>query len=265
MTRKNLLLGFVLLFATILVLMLSDRTKAEQLESLTYQQESVVEYLKSKLDQLGVPVDNIVVLQDVPLEIEVTIRSLGTDDKGAPEDSINVHMVFRESMFAADRGYRINGLTTIVLNMKGEQVYKGWIKIEPELMYHKIDPPRLAEAATASLLSEKLAQYGLSRIDGAVISAEGFQTLNLYASGISKEDAALVIPPSKDGLHHLTQDLNSQGAGIALAILKLSNETDEPLLVYFFDLQFGTEGWWVVDGINIDSWYPSIPAPAPSP
>jgi hypothetical protein len=265
MSRKNLLPGFALLFAAVLVLVLFERAKADQLRTQTYQQAGVVEYLRGKFDQLGVPVDDIVILQDDPLEIQVTLESLGTDSKGTPEDSINVHTVFRESMLASDRGYQIYGLTTDVVNIKGDQIFSRWTRIKPESMYHRLEPPGLSEAATGSLLNEKLAQYELSPIDAEVISSEGFQTLNLFLSGISKEDASLIIPPIKDKMHLLTQDMNSQGAGVALVTLRLTAEMDEPLVVYYLDLQFRTEGWWAAEEINIDSWYASIPALPPTP
>ncbi|MBI5823961.1 MAG: hypothetical protein HZB18_08050 [Chloroflexi bacterium] len=261
MRRKKILFGFALFFVALLALSLSSQTKAEKLRVLVNQQESLVDYLKKELGQLDVPVQQTVILQDSPLEIGVTIQSLSTNEKFAPDDFVYIHMVFRESMFAHEKGYQINGLTTIVVNMEEKKIFDGWSKIEPASMsYRRLDPPRLTETSTSNMLSEKLADYGLSKINVEVISSEESRTLNLYLSNISKEEASATKTSIKDSLGLLVQDMNSQGAGVAIVKLKITNESGETLLNYLLDLQFVTEGWWVADGINVDDWFPSRPA-----
>lgn len=263
MKRKKFIFGFALFFVMLLALSLSSQTKAERLKVQVNQQESLVEYLKNKLGQLGVPVNQIVVLQDSPLEIEVTIQSLSTNEKFAPDDFVNIHMVVRESVFASDKGYPINGLTKIVVNMEGKQINKGWIKIEPESMYRRLAPSQLTETSTANLLNKKLAEYGMSKINGKIIALDESQALDLYLPNLSKEETNLTMLSIKDSLGILTEDMNSQGAGISFVKLRITNESGETLLNFLSDWQFSTEGWWVADGINIDSWLPSIPAPVP--
>ncbi len=244
---------------------LSFVSTASELESQIEQTigAMTVEYLKNKLGQLGVPVNQIVVLQDSPLEIEVTIQSLSTNEKFAPDDFVNIHMVVRESVFASDKGYPINGLSKIVVNMEGKQINKGWIKIEPESMYRRLAPSQLTETSTANLLNKKLAEYGMSKINGKILALDESQALDLYLPNLSKEETNLTMLSIKDSLGILTEDMNSQGAGISFVKLRITNESGETLLNFLSDWQFSTEGWWVADGINIDSWLPSIPAPVP--
>ncbi len=264
MRRRVLPLGLAVLFIVFIALSYSNQTEADILETSENQQESLVEYLERRLNLLGVPVKQIAVLQDNPLEIELTIQSLTVTDKYAPDDFVSLQMAFRESVLASDKGYQINGLTTVVVNAEGKQISKGWYKVEPEI-YRRLAPPELTEAVTENLLKEKLTEYELLETKGEVVSLGESPALDLRMSNLSKEEVNQIIPSLKDTLDRLTKGMNTQGAGIAMVKLRITSKTGETLLNYLVDLQFGTEGWWTADGVNIDVWRPSIPAPPPSP
>jgi hypothetical protein len=68
------------------------------------------------------------------------------------------------------------------------------------------------------------------------------------------------LSPLLESLRPLADDINAQGAQIVMVNLMVKDEKGNILLNYLLDLQFGIENWWAADGINVDNWYPSIPA-----
>jgi hypothetical protein len=199
------------------------------------------------------------------LEIQVIIQSASTSDKFAPDDFEHIHMVIRESVIASNLGYRINGVSRIVVNQAGDEIDKGWIKIEPESMFRRFNGSQLDAQSTMNLLHEKLVDYNLVDSQSDVRSIDEFYILDLSLMSKSTPEANTTIVKTRDTLLKMAADLNSQGAGIAIMKFKIMSESDEVLFNYLFDLQFETEGWWSAEGINVDFMRHSIPAPVPTP
>jgi len=264
MKPSKLITGFTLAIIVLAVVLgFSRQTKAIQSQAELSQQANIVVYLQNRLEQQSVPVKQIRVLQNNPLEIEITLQSTSTGNKFASEDFLNLHLATREAVLAGEKGYSINGITTIVLNLEGKIIDRGWIKIEPNIMYIRHAPANLANTSVNNLVREKLDSYGVPGFSSNVSSFDGLQTLELHRASISSDDANQLIPQIRGSIRELAKDINIKGAEIVIVKLKLLDGNGKILLNYMRDLQFETEGWWAADGINIDGWYPSIPAPAP--
>jgi hypothetical protein len=225
--------------------------------------QDIVSYLESQLNQQKVPFTKIVVVQDFPLQIEVNIQSMSEDKDWMPEDFENLLLARREAILAAEKGFNIERYTEVLINKNGEPISWARIKINGEILYSKPLPSNVADSVTKNLVSEKINTYGISVINSEISSFDGLQTLNLDLSANSLEEANQVLSQVRDSLRPLTKDINSQGAQIVMVKLEVKSEKGDILLNYLLDLQFGTEGWWAADGINVDSWYPSIPESAP--
>ncbi len=225
-------------------------------------QQDVVGYLQERLKQQNVPFTQIKILQESPLEIEITLQSVSEGKDWMPEDFEHLLLAQREAILAAEKGFDIERYTEILLNKNEESISWARIKINGEILYTKLSPSNVADSVTKNLVGEKINTYGMPVINNEISSFDGFQTLNLSLSTNSLEEANRVLPQMRDSLRPLTKDINSQGAQIVMVKLEVKNEKGEMLLNYLLDLQFGTEGWWAADGINVDSWYPSIPAVA---
>lgn len=224
--------------------------------------QDIVSYLESQLNQQKVPFTKIQIIQDFPLQIEIDVQSMSEDKNWMPEDFENLHLAQREAILATEEGFNIERYTEVLLNKRGESISWARIKINREILYVKLPPATITDIDAMSLLNEKINTYEMSVLNKHISSFDGFKTLNLELSTTSLEEVNQKILQIKDSLGSLVKDMNEQGAQIVMVKLKVRDEKGEVLLNYLMDLQFENEGWWVADGINIDSWYPSIPAVA---
>jgi len=260
MKNKKLISRLLILIIIGIVLVFNLRVKAQQGVETASPQQDVVGYLQERLKQQNVPFTQMKILQESPLEIEITLQSISTGEKFAPDDFINLHLTIREAVLANERGYNINGLTEVVLNKDGKTIDWGWSHLIG-VYYLKLAPSTVTDALAMGLVDEKINTYGMSVVNKDVSSFDGFKTLNLDLSTTSFEEANQTVSQIKDALGPLAKDINAQGAQVVMVRLKVKDEKGAVLLNYLRDLQFETEGWWAAEGINIDSWYPSIPAP----
>ena len=261
MKNKKLISSLLLILIIIgIVSVFNLRVKAQQGVETASPQQDVVSYLQERLKQQNVPFTQIKILQESPLEIEITLQSVSEGEKFAPDDSANLHLTVREAVLANGRGYQINGLTQVVLNKDGKSISWGWLKVT-DLYYLKLAPSSITDALAMNLVDEKINTYGMSVVNKDISSFDGFKSLNLDLSTTSLEEANQTLSQIKDSLGPLAKDVNAQGAQVVMVRLKVKDEKGEVLLNYLLDLQFETEGWWVADGINVDSWYLSRPAP----
>lgn len=225
--------------------------------------QDIVSYLEFQLKERNVPFTKIQVIQESPLQIEIDIQSLSEGKDWMPEDFENLYLARREAILATEKGYNIERYTEVLLNKRGESISWARIKINGEISYIKLTPSNITDVAALDLVSPKIDTFGMAILNSEVSSFDGFQTLNLNLSTNSLEEANQALPQIRESLHPLTKDINAQGAQVVMVKLKVIDKKGEILLNYLLDLQFKTEGWWAADGINADSWYPSIPAPAP--
>ena len=225
--------------------------------------QDVASYLRSRLTQRHVPFTKIEILQASPLQIEINIQSMSNNKDWMPEDFENLILARREAVLAGEKGFNIERYTEVLVNQNGESISWARIKINGEISYTKLAPSTVADLLTKNLVMEKIGTHGMSIINNEVSSFDGFQTLNIALSAKSLEEANLVLPQIRESFRPSAKDINSHGSQIVMIKLVVKNELGEILLNYLLDLQFGTENWWVAEGINVDNWYPSIPAPAP--
>lgn len=263
MKNKKLLLRIVIIILTVgLALGISLTTKAEKNKIQSTPEQDVAAYLESKLKQQNVPIMQIKIIQESPVEVEVTIQSLSEDDKFMPEDFINLHLVTREAVLSQEKGYLINGLTEIVVNKAGKTIDWGWNNVA-DITYIKLVPSMNPDNLPMDVISENINTHGMKLINENVSLSEGFQTLNLQLSVKSLEEANQRFSQFKESLRSTIVDANFSGTQVVMEKVELRNEEGEILLNYLLDFQFNTEGWWAVDGFNTDSLRFSIPPPAP--
>ncbi len=221
--------------------------------------QDILIYLEEHLKEQNIPINYIKITQDSPTEIEIGIQSISSDNKFAPDDFMNMHLVVREVVLSHELGYKINALTRVVLNQNGETIDWGWMKIEPENMYTRIKPVQSENFATENLMRDSLIPYELNNTRINVITVNGFQMLDMDFSVTSVNEANKSIPSLIKSLPALVADINSQEPDLVMVKFKVFDEGDNILLSYMYDSQFMTAGWWASDGILVDNWSPSAP------
>lgn len=260
--NKNFSKIVIIILVIGLMLGISLTVKAEKTHTQPVPDNDIVQYLKSRLKQQNVPFTQVKITQESPLEVEVTIQSLSKDDKFMSEDFINLHLVVREAVLSQERGYHINGLTEIVVNMDGKTIDWGWTKVA-DINYIKLVPSANPNNLPMDVISEKINAHRMKLINQDVSLFDGFKILNLHLSIKSVDEANLEFPQFIESLRSTITDANFNGAQVVMEKVQLRNDEGEILLNYLRDFQLMTEGWWAVDGFNTDSLRFSLPPPAP--
>ncbi len=209
-------------------------------------------YLEERLKQQNVPVSEIKVLQQSPLQIEVIVRSMSDDDKGMPEDAINMLLVHHETILANQRGCRIDGVTRVLINKMGKRIFGVFDSLDTKKVPPQLPRSAVSDAATEKAAKEKIKLHGLALANTKVSSVEGIQTLNLELSSSSIEEANHLLPQFIPSLYATIPALNAAGSQIALYKVEVRDQNGNMLFTYIRDIQLGHETWWMADGITVD-------------
>jgi hypothetical protein len=227
-------------------------------------QDNIVSYLDERFKQQNVPVKGIKIIQEIPLQLEITIQSSSDGSRGNPEDPINYHLVEREVVLARQKGYFVESLTRIFLSPQGREIAKATTQVKSlEFMFLDDSPSSITDSSTKTLVMDKINLYGMSALDISVDSREGLQTLRLQLSTPSLDEVNKTLTQYMSSLRPLVGEINAKGAHIVICKLEIRDEKGNLLLNYMLDLQLDSENWWMADGLTMD-WFPH-PGPGPAP
>lgn len=223
-------------------------------------QPDVISYLKERLSQQYVPVVEITILQQSPMQIQITTQSKSNGKKGTSEDPINYHLITREVSLASQQGYVIEKLTVVFLNTLGEQIDKSNQIINTQnILSAQLAKSTIDNDATKNLINEKINLYGMSITNMDISSQDGLQFLTLQLATPSLEQANQALPYFMPSLRPLLADVNTQGAQITVLKLELKDQQGNLLLNYMLDLQLKSENWWMADNLT-SGWFPHPPS-----
>jgi len=263
MKHKNLLSKIFLIIVGVAVGI------AISLSTKTGAQNDVVTYLEERYKQQNVPVAGITVLQESPLRLQIVFQTTSEGKKGTPDDPINYHLVEREVILAARKGYFIQSFVTIVINPNGEQVFKSDTPVYADPKTLEIAPARIADSDTSkmagdgiNLLIDKLNLHETTAVVD-ISSSDGFQTLNVQLLTPSLKEAYNAVDLTMS-LRNLISETNAQGAQIVMYKVEIKDEKGNILLNYLSDLQLRSESWWNADNFQVDL-FPGSPPPAIAP
>ena len=252
MKRQNLFAKILLITVGVAIgigISLSTKTKA---------QNEVVAYLEERYKQQNVPVAEITVLQESPLRLQIVIQSASDGKIGTPDDPINFHLVEREVVLAAKRGYFIESFTRVTINTKGEQIAKADTPVYLDSKSLEIAPSRIADNTTKDIVNNSLNLNGMSLASMDISSSDGLQFLTLHVSSPSLEDANRAGPQVVGSLPQLIDSINAQGSQIEICRLEIRDENGKILLNYLLDLQLHSQSWWADEKFT-DTWLGAPP------
>lgn len=225
-------------------------------------QQSVLAYLDERFKQKNIPVKEIRITQKLPLRLEIIIQSAGDGTLGAPEDPINYHLVEREIVLARQQGFFIESFTRVFINNQGQQIAASNTHIKLfEYMFLDTPSARISDSSAKTIVVEKANLYGMSATNIEIKPLDEVQALNMQLTTPSLEEVNKVLPQFMLSLRPLINDVNQNGASIAVCRLEIRDEKGNMLLNYMLDLQIDSENWWMADGLTM-GWFPH-PGPAP--
>ncbi|MBI5965309.1 MAG: hypothetical protein HY863_17675 [Chloroflexi bacterium] len=223
------------------------------LSAKTGAQNDVVTYLEERYKQQNIPIAEITVLQESPLRLQIVIQTAGDGRTGTPDDPINFHMVEREVVLAAKKGYFVGSFSRVFVNSKGEKFPKADTPVYTDPDTLNVAPSRIADNVTKDMVSEDLNLYGMSLVNMDVSSSDGLQSLTLQVSSLSLEEANRAGPELVASLPDLIHKINAQGAQIQICRFEIRDEKGEILLNYLLDLQLHSQSWWADEKFT-DTW-----------
>jgi hypothetical protein len=253
MNHRRLFSWSILLLVVFLSIFGYTRAKA---------QRDVVGYLEERLKQQDVPVISIEIVQELPVQLEITIQSMRDEDTGVSENPINLSILDREIFLAYQQGYFVERYTRISLNKQGEEVAKSEtrVKLVDQLLLDT-SPSRNTDAVTEDYANEMINLYGMTATNQAITSENGMQFLTLELSVPSIDDANQMLPAFMHSLRPSIENINAKGSHIVVCRVIIKDKEEKLLLNYILDLQLTSERWWMDENLTAN-WF-SIPAPVP--
>jgi len=177
-------------------------------------------------------------------------------DAGTPDDPINYHIIIREIALASHRGYSVASYRIVIVDAQGKTIARLWATAKP-LNQEGQDtrPSRLSDAATASIIRERIRLRHTTLSDLEVSSEEGLQSVTITMSAATVDAANVDVSAIVSSLRPLASYANEQGAHVVGCRVRLSDEAGNLLLNYIADFRVGFENWWAAPGLSSE-WSP---------
>ena len=234
-------------------------------------QGSDIHTLEERLAKLGIPVKSVSVTQQSPLEIEVVLRSSGSDEKISQDDLWNKFLAEREVELAyLNFDIHIEKYRLILVTSKGNTIYDSTVFLYSDLPSQKLTqtPPSSVENyKTKEILEDNLDLQGLKLLTLDVPSSYNASnnsklvTLDLSTGTSGDKIDIAQINEFIMKVRPQIEDINSRfGTRIVLIHIQIKDSDDKLLVNYMEDIETGRQYSWTAENIE-GSWYPQ-PAPA---
>ncbi len=226
----------------------------------------IVTILSARLAERNVPLEEITVINQIPFDIEITIRSVDEDEtiEVVPVKMWNEYITWREAMLMEKFGFHLNSFAIAVIDKNGE--LRSWGQSFPS--DDKLPFPRglskLSDEQTAQVIKGKLNLYGMTLENIDVTTDIGrYNDVQYIAMDLSVPDVEVANSVVSEFFYSLTPFLvgmnQDQGTRIAVCDINIYDGQGKRLIRHITDLEMTSETWWQAAEITA-TWYPS-PAP----
>jgi len=216
----------------------------------------------------GIPIKDVSVLKDSPLEVQITLRSTGRGQVASTDDMWNKHIAARWAELSYLTGTKIDSYRLLLVNDEGKIIGNETIFLNSDYPSQHLTPVSttvLDEESTLSILKQRLDFLGLTPIHWRVTSGGIVRdhtqvvVVDLLASDVNVLNGTInfLIPSLNRILHQVNADNKMQ---LAIFRLRVIDEGGSTLVDYILDLETETENWSIDRKINAD-WFPH---PVPS-
>lgn len=219
----------------------------------------VVDYLRQRLQQLGVPVISIEQTGHYVQVVYATERQLGEQPSAA--EYRWKFIIIREFELARQEGYRIGSWGLAAEDASGNRfgMANGQTKPDDQL---RLDDyaATLSDAETAELIGQRLDPRGLTVSKLEVSSSEGLQSLTLVMTAPTLDAASRTIVLFLNSVRPVLDEVNAMGAHVITFSITLTDGSGALLLDYMYDLRVDQFYRWTSDGMPRD-WRPPTATP----
>jgi len=254
MTHRRISLGILALFSALLIIFVASI-------AVTKAEGDLIFVLREKLLSLGVPVEEISITKRFPLQIEILLRANDGDTELTEEFIHFKQQTFHEVMLAHRFGLKVNALTVVVRNERGDVIDRERIYVNDKgpSQQSSFEGPVLDQKKTEELFRQEL-QLGKMKLKTLRIQAgagtdKSVRTAIIELVAPDIESANQSISNFIGSLRHTIRKANQKGARISVCKVLITDENGEILLDYLYDIEIGRQSWKMSKGVSED-WFP---------
>lgn len=219
--------------------------------------------LRARLAQLGIPVKDVQVKKQSPLEIEIILQSSSPSKQASQDDLWYKHVAAREAQLAYLTGLRVSSYRLTLVNAGGETISSEQVFLNPDLPSQQLSPvsaPAIGDEATKNVLATSLNTFGMRVLSLSVTSNHivraNTKLVELRLSTPTAETANQSINQLVPTLGQFLKQVNREkGAQIAVSRLRVTDADGKLLIEYILDFDTGAESWSVAKGVDAQ-WFP---------
>lgn len=222
------------------------------------QNDQILE-LRARLEMQQVPIKEIFISNQSPLQVVVRIQSASSGAQGTPNDPLFSAIVQREILASFRRGFEIQAYRVEVMNTDGQTIGGMDVPIDENLAKEQVIPSEMDDSLIAQTIREQLPVGDLSLQQLEVSKDEdGAHVLFVELVAPDIEIANKEIPELMNSLSRQVEKLrNVNGLRLASYRVDIYDAQGEPLLKYVKDYLTTDEraNWWQAPGIT-QGWFP---------
>ncbi len=254
--RKAIMIVGVLVFVSVLSLIFYGiRVRA---------QNEIVTILSARLAERNVPLEEITVINQIPFDIEITIRSVdeGEDIDIVPLNIWNIYISRREAMLTEKYSFQLNSYTITLTDKNGNILSRGQLFSSDDRQPFPTGLSKLSDEETAKVLADKLTLTTGMTLENINVTTDigRYDAVQYIALDFSVPDVDVANSVVSEFFYSLTPFLvgmnQDQGTRIAVCDINIYDGQGKRLIRHITDLEMTSETWWQAVEITA-KWYPS--------
>ena len=256
-----------LFFALLLVVSAISILFASYLVLQVRAQTDTVSDLSLRLQQAGVQIENISVVHRNPFQIKIVVQRPGNNGTWSSDEFWQDHLIKRETVLSYKYGHRLDSYTIIYIDENGE-VMKGGQKFlypsDPSQNPYPFNSSVPDDQIVENMVLDQIELFGVDLESVQVITGIGsFSDVQLLKINLSTNDLEVADKAASRlvfSIRQLVEEINEKpGVRIAIVWVEMVDESENPLLVYLWDLELHNERGGTAEGVT--DWFPSPDEP----
>ena len=250
-----LLIGVIVIFTTYI-----KRDEQLGIVSASTPQLPAARVLSERLRQRGVPVKELRVIKEAPLQIEITLQSASDNDKQMEDDLWSETIAAHEATMAHRLGFPMASFTILSVNRNGKVIAKGTTFLQPSDRSQMLPTPMPGNTDRAAITTMLRQQFRPEAMYLESLTATPYDPGE--KEGVVVQARVRADTPSVDSVNaNLAQliwafrlalsEVNSATrANIILGRLIVIGTNGQRLAEYIWDVEEGSQRAFFGDGIQ---------------
>lgn len=221
-------------------------------------QTDAISELNERLKQAGLHIQDISIESRNPFQIEIVVIQKNNDGEWSSDAFWQDHLIKREVELSYKYGHELDSYSLFYADENG-QIMKGGQKFlypsDPSQKPYPFNSSTPDDQVVKKMISERIELFGVNLESIDVTTGIGsFNDVQLLKINLSTNDLQIADRAASRivlSIRQLVEEINDEpGVRIAVVWVELVDETQEPLLVYLWDLELHNEKGGTAEGIT---------------